>query len=137
VPSGIPRVLAFLHPAIALVTLALLFHVASIGLRSRERGGQALRPKHAQRAPWALAAVLLTLVSGIVATWLWRPDLKIAGGAHFWIGLLVTALVVTGAILSRWLPESARVKRIHPAVGLLALLFAALQVFYGMPLLPF
>ena len=63
-PSGIPRVLAFLHPTIALVTLALLFHVASIGLRSRERGGQALRPVHARRAPWALAAWVVAVGTG-------------------------------------------------------------------------
>ena len=136
-PTGIPRLLAFLHPTVAVVTLVLVFHVASLGLRSRERGGQANRPKHARRAPWALVAVLLTLATGILATWLWRPDLHVAGGMHFWIGLLVAALVSTGAVLSRWLRTDARVRRIHPLVGLLALLFAALQVFYGMPLLPF
>ncbi len=136
-PTGIPRVLAFLHPLIALATIALVFHVATLGLRSRQRRGEEARPVHARRAPWALAMVWLSAITGVAATWLWRPDLGLAGGWHFWFGLGVVALVSTGAVLSRQVPENETARKIHPAVGLLALLFAALQIFFGMPMLPF
>ena len=136
-PTGIPRPLAFLHPLIALATILLVYHVATLGLRSRQRRGEDARPVHARRAPWALAMVWSSASSGIAATWLWRKDLELAGGWHFWIGLGIVALISTGAVLSRHLPENDRAREIHPALGLLALLLAALQVFFGMPLLPF
>jgi len=137
VPTGIPRLLAFLHPLIALATVVLIYHVATLGLRSRQRRGEEARPVHAKRAPFALAMVWLSAVSGIAATWLWRDDLELAGGWHFWIGLGVVALITTGAVLSRRVPQNESARKIHPAIGLLALLFAALQIFFGMPLLPF
>ncbi len=136
-PTGIPRVLAFLHPLIALATIALIYHVATLGLRSRQRRGEDARPVHRRRAPWALAMTWLSAASGVAATWLWRQDLELASGWHFWIGLGVVALLSTGAALSRQVPENQTARRIHPALGLLALLLAALQVFFGMPLLPF
>lgn len=136
-PTGIPRVLALLHPLIALATIVLIYHVATLGLRSRQRRGEAARPVHVQRAPIALAMAWLSAGSGLAATWLWRDDLELAGGWHFWFGLCVVGLITAGAILSRQVPENETARKIHPALGLLALLFAALQVFFGMPLLPF
>jgi len=137
VPTGIPLLLAFLHPLIALATIALLSHVATLGLRSRERRGAGARPVHARRAPWALLMVWASALSGIAATLLWREDLEPAGGWHFWIGLGVVTLLSTGALVSRRVPDDGRARRVHPALGLLALLLAVLQVFFGMPLLPF
>jgi len=137
VPTGIPRVLAFLHPLIALAAIVLLYHVATLGLRSRQRRGEEARPVHARRAPWALAMVWLSALSGTAATCLWRKDLEPASGWHFWIGLAVVGLLSTGALLSRRVPDDETARTIHPVLGLLALLFAALQVFFGMPLLPF
>ena len=136
-PTGISLVLAFLHPLIALATIVLIYHVATLGLRSRQRRGEEARPVHRQRAPIALAMVWLSALSGVAATWLWRKDLEIAGGWHFWIGIGVVALITTGAILSREVPANETARKVHPALGLLALLFAALQVFFGMPMLPF
>lgn len=136
-PTGIPRLLAFLHPLIALATIALVYHVATLGLRSRQRRGEHARPAHRQRAPVALAMVWLSALSGIAATWLWRDDLELGGGWHFWIGLTVVALLTIGAVLSRRVPNDETARKVHPALGLLALLFAALQIFFGMPMLPF
>lgn len=136
-PTGISQVLAFLHPLLALVAIAALFHVATLGLRSRQRHGEAARPLHARRAPWALALIWASACSGVAATWLWREDLEIGSGWHFWIGWIVVGIVTSGAWLSRRVPEDETARRVHPALGLLALLFAMLQVFFGMPLLPF
>ena len=82
-PTGAERLLAFVHPVCALAALAFLAWVASLGLRSRERGGVALKPRHAHLAPWAYAATALNFVLGIGSTWLWRHDLELAGGLHF------------------------------------------------------
>lgn len=136
-PTGIPRVLAFLHPLIALATIVLVYHVATLGLRSRQRRGEDARPLHRRRAPIALAMVWISALSGIAATYLWRDDLELAGGWHFWIGLAVVVLITAGAVLSRKVPADETARKIHPALGLLALLFAALQIFFGMPMLPF
>lgn len=136
-PTGIPRVLAFLHPIIALAAIAFLYHVATLGLRSRQRRGEEARQQHRARTPWALGLVWLAAVSGVVATALWRDDLDLASGWHFWIGTGVVALLTTGALISRRVPADETARKIHPALGLLALLFAALQIFFGMPLLPF
>ena len=134
---GFEDVLPFLHPLIALGTVAFLFHAATLGLRSRQRRGEAARPLHAARAPWALALVWVSALSGVAATWLWRRDLEVASGWHFWIGWIVVGVLSAGGLLSRRIHDDETARRIHPALGLVALLFAMLQIFFGMPLLPF
>ena len=136
-PTGLPRLFALLHPVIALIAIILVARAATLGLRSRQRNGAAARPIHVRRARWALGLVWLSVTSGLAATWLWRPDLELASGPHFWFGLTVALVLTSGAILSRWVPHDARARKIHPALGLLALLLATLQIFFGMPLLPF
>ena len=63
-PTGAERLLAFVHPVCALAALAFLAWVASLGLRSRERGGAPLRPRHARRTPGGVAAAPFHLVLG-------------------------------------------------------------------------
>ena len=131
------RLMAYIHPVIGLIALALLLRAASLGLRSRERRGQHLRPRHAQAAPIAYGFTLLAFFMGIFSTWVWRPDLDVAEGWHFRIGLAVVLLLSAGALLSRRVPSDRRARLIHPILGMVALLLAALQVFFGMPLLRF
>ena len=136
-PTGFERILSFAHPLIALGTIFLLYHVASLGLRSRQRGGSDARSLHARRTPWVLGLVWLSAMSGIAITALWRDDLTVADGTHVWIGMLIPAILSIGALLSRRVPDNEYARKIHPAIGLLALLLAAVQVFFGLPLLPF
>jgi hypothetical protein len=135
VPTGVERLAAWAHPVLAALSLVLLFQVASLGLRSRERRGAALRPRHARLAPWALWTMAANVATGAASTWLWRDDLELAGGAHFWIGLATLAVLATAAWLSRRLPDELA-KRLHPLLGMLALLLASLQAFLGLTLLP-
>lgn len=135
-PTGPERVAAFLHPATAILALALLAYVASLGLRSRERGGAALRPRHARLARWAFALVLWNFGFGLASTWLWRADLELAAGTHFSLGATIVVVLAVAALLSRRVATSAAARQAHPLLGMLALLLSALQVFFGMALLP-
>jgi hypothetical protein len=134
-PTGIDRVLSFVHPTFALVTLGLLAYVASIGLRSRERGQSSLRPQHARLAPVAYWLVVANLMLGLVSTWWLRPDLELASSAHLRIGIAVGCLLSAGALVSRRLPASPWARTIHPLLGLAALLLACVQLFFGLGLL--
>lgn len=134
-PVGVERLAAWAHPVLAVVSLVILFQAASLGLRSRERRGAPLRPRHARLAPWALWTMGANVVIGLGSTWLWRDDLELGGGAHFWIGLATFAVLAAAAWISRRLPDE-RAKRLHPLLGMLALLLASLQTFLGLQLLP-
>ena len=135
-PTGLRRLVAFLHPVGALLALALLLYVASLGLRSRERGEAHLRPRHARLASYAYGLVLANLAIGLVSTWRLRADLALAGSAHFRIGVLVAVLFTAAALLSRRVATSDAARFLHPLLGLLGIVLWAIQIFFGMPLLP-
>ncbi len=127
---------ALLHPALALASIAFLLHVASLGLRSRERrGGDELRRRHRRRAPGAFGLMAGNAAAGLLSTWLWRDDLTLGESAHFAVGLGVITLLAFGALLARRIPRDDRARRLHPLLGLAALLLALVQVFLGLPLL--
>lgn len=136
VPTGIARVLAFLHPVFALATLAFMAYVASLGLRSRERLGTHLRPRHARLAAWVYGLVIANVVGGLVSTWWLRPDLDARGPMHLRLGIAMVVVLTVAALLSRRIEVDATARFLHPLLGLLALVLSVLQVFFGMPLLP-
>lgn len=135
-PTGLPRVIAFLHPLTALASLVFLAYVASLGLRSRDPIDRHLRPRHARLAPYAYVVMLANVGLGTFTTWAWRSDLTVLASVHFRLGLAIVALLTVGALLSRWNAVDERARILHPIVGLLALLLSGLQVFFGMPMLP-
>jgi hypothetical protein len=136
VPTGPARLAAFVHPAVGLIAVGLLAYAASLGLRARERGGEEPRRRHAKLAPWVLGLVLANLALGLGSTALLRRDLELAHGAHFALTCGAGALLSVAALLSRRIPRSDAARRVHPLLGLLALLAAALAVFTGLALLP-
>ena len=136
VPTGIPRAIAFLHPIVALASLAFMAYVASLGLRSRGRTEQHLRPRHARLAACAYGLMLSNLGGGALSTWYLRPDLVLASSAHLRIGMMIVALLSVAALLSRWIGANEKARFLHPILGLLALVLSGLQLFFGMPLLP-
>ncbi|HZR80244.1 MAG TPA: DUF4079 family protein [Candidatus Binatia bacterium] len=135
-PVGAARIAAFLHPATAVLAIALLAYTASLGLRSRERGGAALRPRHARLAPWAYGVMLANGVFGALSTVAWRGDLELGAGWHFRLAVAIALVLTAAALLSRRIAESERARRLHPALGMAALLLSALQAFFGLGLLP-
>ena len=135
-PTGVPRLLAFLHPMSALASIAFLAYVASIGLRSRDRSGHHLRGRHARLAPWAYGWMAVNFVGGVLSTWYLRPDLTLADNAHFRFGLMVLVLLGGTAVLARMIGTNDTARLLHPMLGLLALVLSGLQIFFGMPMLP-
>lgn len=135
-PTGVPRLLAFLHPTSALLGLAFLAYVASIGLRSRERSGRHLRGRHARLAPWAYGWMAANFVGGALSTRYLRPDLTLADNAHFRFGVVLLVLMGVTALLARAIGTNETARLLHPMLGLLALVLSGLQVFFGMPMLP-
>lgn len=130
------RVIAFLHPLLALASILFLAYVASLGLRSRDRVDRHLRPKHARLASWAYGWMIANLVTGVLSTWGLRPDLSARGPMHLRLGLSVVLLMSVAAWLSRRIGTNETARVLHPLLGLLALVLSGLQVFFGMPLLP-
>ena len=133
-PTGAERLLAFVHPVCALAALGLLAWAASLGLRSRERGGAPLRSRHARLAPWAFGLTAFNFVLGLASTWLWRADLELASGWHFRFGAAICVVLAAAALLSRRIATSPGARSAHPALGMLALLLSLLQVFFGLAL---
>ena len=136
VPTGFLRLIAFLHPILALAVLVFLAVVASLGLRARERHGARLRLTHRRFAPYAYTLMLANLIVGILSTWRLRPDLDLARSAHFRLALLIALLLTIVALLSRRIATSDTARFLHPILGLIVLLLSGLQVFFGMTLLP-
>ena len=130
------RVIAFLHPLLALASIFFLAYVASLGLRSRDRVDRHLRPRHARLARWAYGWMIANLVTGVLSTWALRPDLGARGPMHFRLALGVVSLMSVAALLSRRIGTNETARVLHPILGLLALVLSGLQVFFGMPFLP-
>ncbi len=135
-PTGIPRLIAFAHPLVALASIGFLAYVASLGLRSRDRLDRHLRPRHARLAAYAYALMIVNVAAGLVSTWALRPDLAARGPMHFRLGLAIVALMTGAALLSRRVDANETARVLHPILGLLALVLSGLQLFFGMPLLP-
>jgi hypothetical protein len=80
--------------------------------------------------------MVANLVAGILTTWTLRSDLDARGPMQFRLGVAVVLLMSVAALLSRRVRSNDTARVLHPLLGLLALVLAGLQVFFGMPLLP-
>ena len=129
--------LAYVHPFLAVLVLALLAHVASLGVRARnDRRHRAIHlRRHALVARWMYAAMLLTWCGGLASTWILRPPAELATSGHFRIGVALLTVLTTGALSSRWM-HLPSVRAIHPWIGVLAMLLSATQVVFGLQILP-
>ena len=129
--------LAYLHPATAGLTLALLAYVGSLGLRARNDRRQARRllQRHAQLAPIAYALVLASWLAGLLSTWVLRRDLELGASTHLRVGLALVLALSGGALSSRWM-RRPDIRAIHPWFGVAAILLAAAQVFFGLQITP-
>jgi uncharacterized membrane protein len=125
-------VIPWLHPALGLAAVVLLAHAARHGLNIRRRARSDARlshPRLALRAWWLVAA---NWVLGLLTVRFFRPDLDLAASTHFQAGTAVLVLLSIAGLLSRRIDEDPRMRRIHPAIGAIALLLAGVQVFLGL-----
>jgi len=132
VSSFATSVVPWLHPALGLAAVALLAHAARRGLDIRRRvrsSGRVSHPTLARRA-WLFVAV--NWVLGLLTVHFFRPDLDLAASTHFQAGTTVLILLSIAGLSSRWIDADPRIRRIHPAIGAVALLLAGVQVFLGL-----
>jgi polyferredoxin len=138
----VARVLAHLHPAWMLISLALAVLTLRAGLALRRaRLGRAprdpgLRRRHLRLAKPAVVLVLAGFVGGpLSAVWLrgWEPFASFHGA----LGLVVATLFAAAALIGRRLERGrSRAFQLHALLGALAVLGAALAAVAGFVLLP-
>jgi hypothetical protein len=129
--------LAYVHPFFAVLCLALLAHVASLGVRGRnDRRNRAVHlRRHRTRALWMYAGVVLSFAGGLASTWALRPADELAMSGHFRLGVALLVALTASATSSRWM-DVAAVRAVHPWFGVLAMLLAAAQFIFGLQILP-
>jgi len=128
---------AWFHPIVAVVVLALLAHVASLGARARSdrRHRAQYLARHAAIGPWVFGGVTSTWIIGLVSVSIIRPPAEVAASWHFWFGSMLVVVLALSALTSR-LMHLRVVRSLHPWIGVAALLLAAAQVFFGLQILP-
>jgi hypothetical protein len=117
--------------------VALLAYVGSLGLRARSDRRHARRylGPHARLGPIMYALIMASWGGGVLSTWLLRPDLELAASPHFGIGAAMVLALSAGFLSSRWMYRAA-VRGLHPWFGVVAMLLAAAQVFFGLQITP-
>ncbi len=83
----------------------------------------------------AACSIFFSFVFGIASTLWLRPDLELAQSPHFKVGTALVVCLSLAALVSRKIPTLSSARLLHPALGLAALLLAALQIFFGLRLL--
>lgn len=129
--------LVYAHPLLAVLTLSLLAHVASLGVRARNdrRHRRRYLERHARLAPWMFGLVALTWTAGLTASWLLTTAEGVELTGHFYVGVALVTVLTAAAVTSRWMGNPTA-RAIHPWLGATALLLSAAQVFFGLQLLP-
>lgn len=130
--------MAWLHPALGLLAVALVAWMAFSGLDSRKRRPEALeaRRRHKRWTPWAAALCVLAALGGTASVVLLRPDMTLAETWHFRTGWACAALAVAAWLSSRGLHQAPARKALHPWVGILLLAAAMATAFLGIEHLP-
>lgn len=127
----VASVVPWFHPLVGLVTVALLFRVAQRGLALRQGRRQDRRLAHPTLAVLTWLLVLGNWVLGLATVWLVRDDLAVATSTHFQAGTALLVVLTSTGLVSLRIADP-RVRRVHPALGAVALLLAGVQVFLGL-----
>lgn len=130
--------LAWIHPAIGFVAVALAVRAAGLGFGARRAGrrGPLARVSHRRLTPWMYGTMLVAWGTGLVSVELWREDIEEAASGHFTVGCVIVALLTLAALLSRRVPDDPHARLLHPLVGAAAVLLAGVQVFLGLQIMP-
>ena len=130
--------MAFVHPILGALTVLFSVFVMSRGLASRRRDPQAhtARRVHRRFAPWALAAMITSAVTGTASTLLLRDDLSLGETWHLYVGWTAVAWMSAAGLLTRAFTRDPRLRSVHPWIGVGSVALALLQAILGIQLLP-
>ncbi len=131
--------MTYAHPILGALVVALVLVAGLQGLRSRHAApyATAARRWHVRFAPavWVLCGV--ALVAGVLSTALLRDDLAPGRSAHLSAGASLFALLTAARFVSRRVSGSRRARRIHPWIGVAAMVAAVVTAILGMGMLPY
>ena len=137
-----PGVWAYLHPAMATVTLVLCFVVLRQGLAQRRQRLRKVAPppgtlkRHTALGPWAVGLFVASLVGGLgsaVVVRDWSPLATWHGKLALGAAVMFTTVWLLGRKL---LAQEKRHANTHGVLGLLALFLAGVAAMLGISLLP-
>lgn len=130
--------MAFVHPVIGALTVLLAVFVMSRGLASRRAAprAHAARRIHRRWAPWALAAMVLSAVTGTASTIYLRQDLTLGETWHLAVGWTAVAWMSAAGLLTRAFTRNPGLRAVHPWLGIVSVGLALLQAILGIQLLP-
>lgn len=130
--------MAFVHPVLGTLTILFSVWIMARGLIARQGGKAATRARrfHKRWAPYALAAMVLSGVSGTASTLWLRPDLTLGETWHLAMGWLSIGLMGITGLLTRAFTASPALRNVHPFLGLASVALAFLQGILGIELLP-
>ena len=136
--ARVSRAVLYVHPLVALATVALAVRAAGLGFQGRRAGAtrDAIRRRHKRLAAWTWALMVGNWSVGVVTVRVLRPDLDLAASGHFALGSVIAILFTAAAILSRWVPQHRVAAAVHPVLGAAAVVLSGVQVFLGLQLLP-
>lgn len=128
----------FVHPAIGTLVILYSVWIMSRGLVARQGGKHAhqARRTHAKWAWYALYGMILAALTGIGSTLLLRPDLQLGETWHLALGLVCVALMGLAALLTRYFTKNAQLRKVHPWIGIAAVVLGIAQAIVGIELLP-
>lgn len=137
-----PGVWAYLHPAMATVTLVVCFVVLRQGLAQRRQRLRKVAPppgtlkRHTALGPWAVGLFLASAVGGVGSAVVVRGWAPLAT----WHGKLALGAAVMFATVwwlgRRLLAQEKQHANTHGVLGLLALFVAGVAAMLGISLLP-
>jgi uncharacterized membrane protein len=130
--------MAFVHPLIGTLTILATLWIMSRGLtaRSGTKHATAARRLHKRWAPWVLAAMVLSGVTGVASTLTIRPDLHLGQTWHLAVGWVAIGLMAAAGLLTRAFTRDPRLRSVHPWIGVASAVLALLQGILGIELLP-
>ncbi|MCB9685358.1 MAG: DUF4079 family protein [Alphaproteobacteria bacterium] len=130
--------MAYVHPVLGVCAVILTAFLASRGLVARQgaRNATSARRLHKRMGPWVLALMWIAAVGGTVTTALWRPDLELGETWHLVLGWGSVLVMSTAALSTRAFSRRPSVRRIHPWIGVTALVLTLAQALTGIELLP-
>jgi len=136
--TGASAVWLYVHPLLALLTVAGLAYAAALGLRSRQgrRDGPALLRRHTRLTPVLYWSVIGNWALGVLSVWLGRADIDLFSTGHFEVGCCLVVALTATAMVSWWMDRLPEGRTIHPLLGALSVLLAGFQLFLGLQIMP-